>query len=189
MKRNIILCTVVLALFTSCVKTPSIYRLLSKEEQEIVPYQLGQHIRMLNQDGDTIQLAVVRDEYVLDCEGEFYRPNKMKLVPPPYSYVRRLELTSHVDDSLIIRLVVGPNKLLQGYRGYNQSYCEVFFDLLNTPTETLEINGITYENVYRAGSNAYGIQGDESPQETWFYNEAFGILAIKKGMLSLTRVP
>ena len=188
MKRNIILCIALMALFTSCVKSPQIYRLLSKEEQEIVPYQLGQHIRMLNQDGDTIQLAVVRDEYELGYEGEFYRPSKLSIVPPPYSYVRRLELTSHADDSLFMRLVVGPNKLLQGYWSNKQTYGGVFLDLLNTPTETLEINGITYENVYRAESNEYGIHGDESTHEIWLYNEAFGVLSIKKGMVSYNLV-
>ena len=84
MKKHVILCTALLALMAaSCVKTPQIYRLLTKEEQKIVPYQFGQFIRMANQDGDTIQLAVIRDELMLGDESEFYHFSKMSPYIPP----------------------------------------------------------------------------------------------------------
>lgn len=41
MKRHLIFCIALVAVMTSCVKEPHIYRMLSDEEAAIVPYQMG----------------------------------------------------------------------------------------------------------------------------------------------------
>lgn len=186
MKRHIIFCTALLAfVFTSCMKSPQIYRLLTKEEQEIVPYQLGQHIRLLNQDGDTIQLAVIRDELRLGYENEFYRTGKMKPNIPSYCYERFIELTSHADDSCGMNFTVGPDKQFEFRWKYKQQGGAIYYDLPNMPTETQTFNGITYQNVYR--QEFYF--GDDSIQQVVYYNEEFGLLAIKHGETYLTQIP
>ena len=48
MKRHLIFCIALVAVMASCVKEPQIYRRLTDEEAAIVPYQMGQTIRMLN---------------------------------------------------------------------------------------------------------------------------------------------
>lgn len=186
MKKHIILCTALLALMaTSCVKTPQIYRLLTKEELEIVPYQFGQLIKMVDQDNDTIPLAVIRDELRLGYEDAFYHPGKMKPNIPPYCYERFIQLTSPADDSCLMHFVVGPDKQLIIAWKYNQCDGAVYYDLPNMPTETLTLNDITYQDVYR--KEFY--YGNDSIQQVIFYNEEFGLLAVKRGEMSLIRVP
>lgn len=187
MKKHVILCTALLALMAaSCVKTPQIYRLLTKEEQKIVPYQFGQFIRMANQDGDTIQLAVIRDELMLGDESEFYHFSKMSPYIPPYCYERIVLLTSHADDSCSMSFKVGPDKQFVFVWRYHQQNGGIKYDLPNMPTETATFNDITYQDVYRKEF----FVGTDSIRQTIFYNEKFGVLAIKYGShLSLTRVP
>lgn len=190
MKRHIIICTALLALMaTACVKTPQIYRLLTKEEQEIVPYQFGQFIKMVNHQGDTIQYAVVRDELRLGHENEFYNPSKMKPNIPPYCYVRFVQLVHDINDCWVY-FDIGPDQQLVIGWEYNQIWGGFHLHLPNMTTETLELNGITYENVYRAENDAYDIHGESSIQQTLFFSKEFGLLAIKSGdVFSLMRVP
>ena len=61
MKKHLIFCIAFVAVMASCVKEPQIYRKLTAVESAAIPYQMGQTIRMLNQDSDTLCLTVVHD--------------------------------------------------------------------------------------------------------------------------------
>ena len=97
MKRHLIFCIALVAVMVSCVKEPQIYHRLTDEEAAIVPYQLGQTIRMLNQDNDTLCFTVVHDTtYVAhNYDDSRYHPyGKMSIEPRPYFYAREVVLQS-----------------------------------------------------------------------------------------------
>ena len=54
MKKQLLFCLALVAAMTSCVKEPQIYRRLNPDEAAVIPYRIGETIRMLNQDDDTL---------------------------------------------------------------------------------------------------------------------------------------
>ena len=60
MKKLLIL-GMTLLMMSSCVKHAQVYMLLSEEEAAAIPYQMGQTVKFLNQNGDTITYEVTRD--------------------------------------------------------------------------------------------------------------------------------
>ena len=69
--KKYILIGMVLMMMCSCVKHPDIYIKLSKEEAAAIPYQLGQTVSFLDQNGDTLGFQVTRDE-TYPYNGELY---------------------------------------------------------------------------------------------------------------------
>ena len=69
-----------MAVMASCVKEPRIYRILSDEEAAVVPYQMGQTAKFLNENGDTLCFTVVHDTTVVTeyYDQAYYPAEKMK---------------------------------------------------------------------------------------------------------------
>ena len=61
MKKHLIFCIALVAVMASCVKEPQIYRKLTAVESAAIPYQMGQTLQFVDQNGDTLCLTVVHD--------------------------------------------------------------------------------------------------------------------------------
>ena len=210
MKRHLIICIALVAVMASCVKEPQIYRRLTEEESAIVPYQMGQTIRMLNQDSDTLCFTVVHDTtYVAyDYYDSRYNPSgKMSIEPRPYFYAREVVLQSPPEDSCLLRCIVAPEKvvtvtyeklrLFQEYEELRLSQDRDFYywhtllgrtlPLNDLSTTTLTIGETTYENVH-VDQGSYMADTTMVPY-AWYYSEQQGLIAAKHDNYSLTLIP
>ena len=57
---------------------------------------------------------------------------------------------------------------------------------LKGETETVEVNGVTYENVH---VNSYYNPYNSELDHLWYYSEEVGLIAVKKREHSLTLIP
>ena len=203
MKRHLIICIALVAVMASCVKEPQIYRRLTEEEAAIVPYQMGQNIRMLNQVGDTLSFTVVHDTtYVAyNYDGYRYHPyGKMSIEPRPYFYAREVVLQSPPEDSCLLRCIVAPEKvvtvsfeklrLFQDNHGNFYSWHTILgrtLPLNDLPTTTFTIGATTYENVH-VDQGSY-MADTTNISYAWYYSEQLGLLAAKHGENTLTLIP
>ena len=203
MKRHLIFCIALVAVMASCVKEPQIYRRLTDEEAAIVPYQMGQTIRMRNQVGDTLSFTVVHDTtYVAyNYYDPRYNPSeKMSIEPRPYFYAREVVLQSHPEDSCLLRCIVAPEKvvtvsyeklrLFQDNHGNFYSWHTILgrtLPLNDLSTTTFTIGETTYENVH-VDRGTYMSSSNEVSY-AWYYSEQLGLLAAKHGEHSLTLIP
>ena len=203
MKRHLIFCIALVAVMASCVKEPQIYRRLTEEEAAIVPYQMGQTIRMLNQDDDTLCFTVVHDtSYVAyNYDDSRYYPSEEKSIEPrPYFYAREVVLQSPPEDSCLLRCIVAPEKvvtvsyeklrLFQDNHGNFYSWHTILgrtLPLNDLSTTTFTIGETTYENVH-VDRGTYMSSSNEVSY-AWYYSEQLGLLAAKHGEHSLTLIP
>jgi hypothetical protein len=205
MKKYLIFCIALVAVMASCVKEPQIYRKLTADEAAVIPYQIDESIRMIDQDNDTICFTVVSDtmRIAYDYFDDYYYfpETKMSIEPRPYYYVREVVLQGQPEDSCLLRCRVAPEKVV------NISY-EVFahdvavngnpitywhtvlgrsLPLSKLPTKSVTIGDITFDNVYYdEGSNSWN---DGGSTWAWYYSEQYGLIAAKYGSYSLTRIP
>ncbi len=203
MKRHLIFCIALVAVMASCVKEPYIYRILSDEEAAVVPYRMGQSIRMLNQDGDTLCFTVVNDTTFCASfydEGGFYHNSKM-IEPRPYFYMREVVLQGQPEDSCLLRCRVAPEKVVKisyeklahdvAVNGNPITYWHTVLGrtlpLNDLTTTTVTIGETTYENVY-VDQGTYMVDTTEVSY-VWYYSDQQGLLAAKNGGLSLTLIP
>ena len=203
MKRHLIFCIALVAVMASCVKEPQIYRRLTEEEAAIVPYQMGQTIRMLNQDDDTLCFTVVHDTTFVsnDRYDPRYNPSgKMSIEPRPYFYAREVVLQSPPEDSCLLRYIVVPDKevsvsyekrRLDHDNHGNSYYWHVIMGrtlpLNDLPTTTFTIGTTTYENVH-VDQGSY-MADTTNISYAWYYSEQLGLLAAKHGENTLTLIP
>ena len=203
MKRHLIFCIALVAVMASCVKEPHIYRLLTDEEAAIVPYQMGQTIRMLNQDSDTLCFTVVHDTTFVAYNYYDYHYNpsyKTSIGPRPYFYAREVVLQSPPEDSCRMCYTLAPEKVvtvsyekLSFFQDNHGSFYSWQCILMRTlplndlPTTTFTIGETTYENVYFE-QGAY-MADTTDVCYAWYYSEQFGLLAAKHGEHSLTLIP
>ena len=210
MKRHLIFCIALVAVMASCVKEPQIYRRLTDEESAIVPYQMGQTIRMLNQDDDTLCFTVVHDtSYVAyNYDDSRYNPfEKMSVEPRPYFYAREVVLQSPPEDSCLLRCIVAPEKvvtvtyeklrLFQEYEELRLSQDRDFYywhtiigrtlPLNDLSTTTFTIGATTYEDVY-VDQGSY-MADTTMISYAWYYSEQQGLIVVKHGDYSLTLIP
>ena len=181
MKKMIIICMVLLAM--SACKKENDYVPLSDEDVAAIPYQLGQTVKFLNQDNDTVAFQVTWDETSLSD----YRNDHDYLSEPldfssPISYcnARTVQLTSETY-SFFMEFTIYPEKVLSFNWNNDLVICR---ELLPTD-ETFSINGITYEHVTH--DRLYN-QYTGAMLYDWYYNEEFGLLYFEKGDFSLTRM-
>ena len=204
MKRHLIFCIAFVAVMTSCVKEPQIYRRLTKEEAAAIPYQIGESIRMLDQNDDTICLTVVHDtNYVAINYNDYnyYPTSKMSIEPHPYYYMREVVFQSPPEDSCLLRCCVAPEKVItisyekqrlgngyyEDYFYYWQNILDRTLSLNNLPTTSFSVGETTYDNVYfEEGSYMTDFN---TISYAWYYSEQFGLLAAKDGEHSLTLLP
>ena len=200
MKRHLIFCIALVAVMASCVKEPQIYRRLTDEEAAIVPYQMGQTIRMLNQDSDTLCFTVVHDTtYVAyDYEDYRYHPSEKMIGPRPYFYAREVVLQSPPEDSCLLRFIVAPEKVVtityEEFRLFQERDFYYWHTLLgrtlplnDLPTTTFTIGESTYEDVY-VDQGSY-MADTTMVSYAWYYSETEGLLTVKHGNYSLTWIP
>ena len=201
MKKHLIFCIALVAVMASCVKEPQIYRRLTEEESAIVPYQMGQTIRMLNQDNDTLCFTVVHDTTFVsnDRYDPRYNPSeKMSIEPRPYFYAREVVLQSPPEDSCLLRCIVAPEKVvtvtyekLRLYQDRDFYYWHTLLGrtlpLNDLATTTVTIGETTYENVH-VDQGSY-MADTTMVSYALYYSEQQGLIAAKHGDYSLTLIP
>ena len=187
MKKHLIFCIALVALMTSCVKEPRILRLLSAEDAAAIPYHTGQIVNFVDENGDTLTFNVTYDEtkpFSEDCWGDCSDVSKMSFILQPWCYARRVVLRSDADSSIHeLLFTVIPDKYL--YFRWNYEVSLPYLNL-NDTTETVEVNGVTYENVLV--SQHYDPENGEL-YHLWYYNEEVGLIAVKNKDHSLARIP
>lgn len=186
MKRHLIFCIALVAVMASCVPEPDIYLRLPAEDAAAIPYQKGQMLNFVNQDGDTLTFTVTYDETKPFSEDYWGYPNdaKMSIIRQPWCYARTVLLHCYSDttDTRIMFTVI-PEKYLYYEWNYELTIADIN---LNSATETVEVNGVTYENVHI--DQYYDTQGGEL-YHIWYYSEEAGLIAVKNQNHSLTLVP
>lgn len=200
MKRQLILCIALMAVMASCVKEPQIYRRLTDEEAAIVPYQMGQTIRMLNQVGDTLCFTVVHDTTYVAHNYDDYRCNPFgKMIGPrPYFYAREVVLQGPPEDSCLLRCIVAPEKVvtvtyekLRLFQDRDFYYWHTLLGrtlpLNDLATTTVTIGETTYEDVH-FDQGSY-MADTTMVSYAWYYSEQLGLIAAKQGDNSLTLLP
>ena len=211
MKRHLILCIALVAVMASCVKEPQIYRKLTADEAAAIPYRMGESIRMIDQDNDTICFTVVNDTMRIAYDyfdDYYYFPEaKMSIEPRPYYYVREVVLQGQPEDSCLLRCRVAPEKvvtvsyeqlrLFQEYeelRLYQDRDFYYWHTLLgrtlplnDLATTTVTIGETTYEDVH-VDQGSY-MADTTMVSYAWYYSEQQGLIAAKHGDYSLTLIP
>lgn len=185
MKKHLIFCIALVALMTSCVKEPSILRRLTAEDAAAIPYHTGQTVNFLNENGDTLTFVVTYDETKPFSEDYWEYPygSKMYVIRQPWCYARTVQMYSHSDSThALIMFTVVPDKYLY-FR--NDEMALPYIDLKGE-TETVEVNGVTCENVH---VNSYHNPYNSELDFLWYYSEEVGLIAVKNNNHSLTFVP
>ena len=186
MKKHLIFCIALVALMASCVKEPTIYLRLPEEDAASIPYQKEQTLNFVNQDGDTLLYIVTYDEIKPFSEDSwgfvYYEDSKTSIIRQPWCYARTVQLRCYTDstDSRMLFTVI-PDKMLY-FQNYEMSIPN--YDLKGA-TETIEVNGVTYENVH-VSSYYHPYNGELD--HLWYYSKEVGLIAVKKGANSLTLV-
>ena len=72
MEKLLSICMMIV-MATSCVKHPTIILKVSDEESTAIPYQMGQNVKFVDQNGDTLTYKVTRDiTYPYSGEQSYY---------------------------------------------------------------------------------------------------------------------
>lgn len=184
MKKLLIICTT-LIMMSSCIEHAHIYRKLSDEDAAAIPYQLGQRVDFLNQDGDTLTYeAVFDDTYPYDQDRFFSRTHEgIGTIPKDdyYCYARTVILECEQNNHSL-GFTICPDKELIFYYGYD-------IDLggsLWSYQPSASLNGYNYSNVHH--EILYSQYTGQLIYD-WYYNEAFGLLFIQYYDQSLTLIP
>lgn len=186
MKRHLIYCLAIIAIMTSCVKEPTILRRIPAEDAAAIPYQKGQTLDFVNENGDTLTFTVTYDETEPFSEDYWDYPYdaKMSIIRQPWCYARTVVLhceAGSTENRLLFTVI--PEKYLYFSWEYQMG---IHYANLHEATQTVEVNGVTYENVYV--SQYYDTQNGEL-NHLWYYNEEVGLIAVKNQSHSLTLVP
>lgn len=184
MKRHLIFCIALVALMASCVKEPTILRRLSAEDAAAIPYRKGQTLDFVNENNDTLTFTVTYDETKPFSEDYWEYPynGKMSIIRQPWCYARTVQMYSLSDSTnALLMFTVIPEKHLY-FR--NNEMALPYIDL-KEDTQTMEVNGVTYENVH---VNSYTNPTGEY-FHLWYYSEEVGLIAVKTQNHSLTLIP
>ena len=186
MKKPLLFCITLVALMSSCVEEPTIYLRLPEEDAASIPYQMDDTIKMCNQDGDTLSFIVTYDETKPFSEDywDYADDSKMQIIQQPWCYARTVQLRcfSERDDTRMMFTVI-PDKYL--YFRWNHEMGLPYISL-NETTETVEVNGVTYENVH---VDSYYDPQTGDLYHLWYYSEEVGLIAVKNQEHSLMLIP
>ena len=178
-----------LLMMSACVKHPDIFVKLSDADAAAIPYEMGQTVKFLNQNGDTITYQVTRDvTYPYNGDQYINAINGGDVMHPAHysieCYARTVNLT--YGQSLVNRLcfTVKPGKEFSFCFGGGINTLDLDMSLLTNGSCT--VNGIDYEQVHH--EILYSQYTGELIYN-WYYNEELGLLYFKKGDFSLTRIP
>ena len=185
MKRHLIYCIALVAVMASCVPEPTILRRLPAEDAAAIPYQKGQMLDFVNENGDTLTFTVTYDETEPFSEDYWGYPNdaKMSITRQPWCYARTVLLHCYSDttDSRLMFTVI-PEKYFYFEWNYELTIADI--DLIGA-TETITVDSVTYENVH---VDSYTNPTGEYFHR-WYYSEEVGLIAVKNQKHSLTLVP
>jgi len=178
MKKIIVICMVLMAM--SACKKENDYVPLSEEDAAAIPYQMGQTVKFLNQDNDTVVFKVTYDQtYLSDFNDEIHVLDFS--APGVYYYTRTVELSSETYPSFIYFTVYPEKGMCFNWNNELVISCD-----LPSSYENVPINGIGYEFVHH--EKLYNQYTGEMLYD-WYYNEEYGLLYFEKGDVSLTRIP
>jgi len=188
MKKIILFCATLL-MMSACVKHADIYMLLSNEDAAAIPYKMGQTVKFLDQNGDTITYQVTRDEtYPYNGEQYINALNGGDVMHPAHHsiecYARTVNLTHEQSFANRLCFTVRPEKEFSFCFGSGMNALDMDMSLLTNGPCT--VNGINYEGVHH--EILYSQFTGELIYD-WYYNEEFGLLYFQKGDFSLTRIP
>lgn len=183
MKKTIVICMTLIAL-CSCSKDPVLIP-LPEEDATAIPYQMGQTVKFLNQDNDTIVFQVVID-FTHPSDGYDYYHNYGADsiyfgMPRDYCYARTVDLACDTYPFFISFTILPEKEMYFNWRHQLVISCD-----LPSSYENVTINGIDYELVHH--EKLYNQYTGELLYD-WYYNEEFGLLYFEKGGFSLTRIP
>ena len=181
MKKIIMICMALMAM-SSCKKENN-FTLLSEEDAAAIPYQLGQTVKFLNQDNDTVVFQVTYDQTHLSDYNYDHNYGSEVLdfgSPGVYCYTRTVELTSETYPSFI-SFTVYPEKGM--YFNWNNEL--VISCDLPSSYESLTVGGLNHEFVHR--EKLYNQYTGELLYD-WYYCEEHGLLYFTNVDFSLTRI-
>ena len=185
MKKHLIFCIALVALMTSCVKEPSILRRLTAEDATAIPYHTEQAVNFMDENGDTLVFTVTYDETKPFSEDYWEYPydSKMSFFRQPWCYARTVLLRGNFNSTFEdMMFTVIPDKHL--YFRWNNEMSLPSINL-NEMTETVEVNGVTYENVH---VDSYYDPQTGDLYHLWYYSEEVGLIAVKNKDHSLVRI-
>ena len=181
MKKIIYICAMLL-MMSSCMQYPEIYMLLSDEDAAAIPYQKGQKVSFVNQNGDTLVYQVTFDDiYQYDIDHFYNYGSKMQPRDDFYCYVRTVIMECAENGTKLGFTIRSLQKELTFYFGD-----ETVLSGSLLIQEPCNVNGVDYENVHH--EILYNQYTGELIYD-WYYNEEFGLLQIKYYDKSLTRIP
>lgn len=189
--KKIMMIGMTLLLMSSCVKHANPYLKLSDADAAAIPYQMGETVKFLDQNGDTVTYEVIRDEtYPYNYEqyntaiagGDVMHPAPLSIecyartvTLYEQSYANHLSFTVKPGKEFSFHFI-SSNEVLMG--GLN-------LDMYLPSNNTYTIDGIEYEQVHH--EILYSHYTGELLYD-WYYSESLGLLYFKKGEVSLTRI-
>ena len=192
--KKILIMSMMLLMMSACVKHPDIFVKLSDTDAAAIPYEQGQSVKFLDQNGDTVTYQVTRDviypynndqynnalnggdvmhpaHHSIEC---YARTVNLNICEPSYTFSRRLCFT------------VKPEKEFSFCYGSGFGEDGINLDMSLLTNGPCTVNGIDYEHVHH--EILYSQYTGELLYD-WYYNEEYGLLYFKKGDSSLTRIP
>ena len=183
MKKIIIICMALLTM-SSCLKMINLEP-LSEEDAAAIPYQMGQTVKFLTSNNDTIVFQVTFDKTHPSDGYDYYHnyggDSLYYGIPINYCDARTVDLTCETYPFFMCFTVL-PEKVMY-FNWHNELV--ISCDLLS-PGETFTVNDTTYEHVTH--DRLYN-QYTGAMLYDWYYNEESGLLYFEKGDFSLTRIP
>ena len=179
MKKLLIFCAT-LILMSSCIEHARIYVKLTDEDAAAIPYQIGQAVDFLDQNGDTLTYIVTYDETYPYDQDRYHYPAKTSIYEEYYSYARTVILECEKTGKRL-GFTIRPEKELAFY--FDNEF-DLYGSLQTNAPFTVE--GIDYEHVH------HQILYDSSNGQLiydWYYNEEYGLIYIKYYDQLLKRVP
>ena len=187
--KKFILIGIALLMMSSCVKHPDIYVKLAEEDATAIPYQEGQTVSFLDQNGDTLTYHVTRDVTYPYNEDQYINAiNGGDVMHPAHHsiecYARTVNL--NIEQSYKNRLcfTARPKKEFTFSFDFGNNGIDLEMYLLSNSSCT--IDGIDYENVHH--EILYSHYTGELLYD-WYYSEELGLLYFKKGDFSIIRIP
>ena len=187
--KKILIMSMTLVIMSACVKHPEIIGILTEEVAVTIPYEMGQTVRFLDQNGDTLTYQVTRDvTYPYNWEQYYNAINGADVMHPAHysieCYARTVNLTREQSFNQRLCFTVRPEKEFSFFFSFGED--ELDLDMILLADGSYSIDGIDYEHVHH--EILYSQFTGELLYD-WYYSEELGLLYFKKGDFSLTRIP
>ena len=182
MKKIIMICLALLAI--SACKKENDYVLLSEEDVAAIPYQMGQTVKFLNQDNDTVVFQVVGDWTHPSDDYDYYHnyggDSVYYGIPTDYCYARTVDLACETYPFFISFTILPGKELYFNWHNELVISCD-----LPSSYENVTVGGLNHEFVHR--EKLYNQYTGELLYD-WYYCEEHGLLYFTNVDFSLTRI-